>query len=155
MSVDFPAPLGPRRPTISPARASNDRWDTARRRPKCRETSTSRTLSKSNGSITGPLDHLAVRGASPASARERRCARLARREGWSRGEAGATERLGARVVAVERAVNVFEGGDELLATGHVALLFDASRPVVQLQADQFIEQPGAAGDQRFSIGYTI
>ena len=35
-SVDFPAPFGPSRPTISPARQSSDTRDSARRRPKFR-----------------------------------------------------------------------------------------------------------------------
>ena len=47
-SVDFPAPFGPSNPTMSPARALNETCDTARRRPKCRETSSAVTDSKSD-----------------------------------------------------------------------------------------------------------
>src|SRR3954468_12445250 len=46
MRVDLPAPFGPSRPMMSPARASSDTCETARRLPKCRDTSTSRTASK-------------------------------------------------------------------------------------------------------------
>jgi len=41
ISVDLPAPFGPSRPTMSPALNVSDTRDSARRRPKCRETSVS------------------------------------------------------------------------------------------------------------------
>src|SRR5688572_27311541 len=46
-SVDLPAPLGPRRPRISPRRTSKEIRERARRRPKWRETSATATRSKS------------------------------------------------------------------------------------------------------------
>ena len=64
--VDLPAPFGPSRPTISPRRADSETCETARRRPKCRETSTSDTWSKSAITRRG-------RGGRRAPAPNRRC----------------------------------------------------------------------------------
>src|SRR5258708_17131369 len=58
ISVDFPAPLGPSSPRISPDRALKDTFASARRRPKWREMSTRGTESKAavtrSGRGSGP-----------------------------------------------------------------------------------------------------
>src|SRR5258706_3151187 len=65
ISVDFPAPLGPSSPRISPDRALKDTFASARRRPKWREMSTRGTEAKSavtrSGGGSGP--HVVVQRA--------------------------------------------------------------------------------------------
>ena len=50
ISVDLPAPFGPSRPTMSPGARVSETCDTARRRPKCRETSSELNASRSRRS---------------------------------------------------------------------------------------------------------
>src|SRR5258708_12699809 len=52
ISVDFPAPFGPIRPTISPERAVSETRVSARRRPKWRDTSP--RLTESNPLVAPP-----------------------------------------------------------------------------------------------------
>src|SRR5687767_10733743 len=99
-SVDLPAPFGPSRATISPARQLSETRLSARRRPKLRVTSWNVRLSKST-----------LRGAND------------------------------RDLVVERGVDAFEGGHELVAACRVVLRIDGAIAVARLQRSQFVEQP--------------
>src|SRR4051794_5773271 len=94
--VDLPAPFGPSSPTISPLPTAKLTCDTARRRPKCRLTSTSETWSKST--IMPFPENAARRTGAHGSA-----------------SGGAIEGVGRNIAAVESAVDVLERGEELLA----------------------------------------
>ena len=98
ISVDFPAPFGPSRPTISPRRArQRDRATTARRRPKCAR----------------DVD------------RARRDRNRGRRSSGQACAVAPGSRAG--VVGVERAVDVLERGDQLLASRGIRGVADACR----------------------------
>src|SRR6478752_5065666 len=116
-SVDFPAPLGPSRPRISPECSDRETRETALRRPKCQDSSLSSTRSKSK--VTG----------------------------GSGGDTRAAGRLRTRIVVFERAVNVLERLKQFLTTCRVPQSVDLAAPMVVFQPHQILEQLLASGDQ--------
>jgi hypothetical protein len=62
--------------------------------------------------------------------------------------------LGARVVAVERAVNLLERREDLLAARQMALLVAAAAAAIALEAHEIAEQPIAPRDQPLPLGGT-
>src|SRR5262249_15490099 len=114
----------PSRPRMSPARAVSDKRAIARRRPKCLETSMRLTASKS--AVTSV--------------------------GRSGGQTAAVCGLGARVVAVERAVDLLERGEDLFAARQIAPLVAAPTTPIALEAHEIVEQPIAPRDQSLPLG---
>src|SRR5262245_36299955 len=113
MSVDLPAPFGPSNPRISPQRAVRETRDSARRRPKWRETSDASTRSKST------------------SGRQPR----------------AIGRPEAALIGVERAVDAFQGSDQLLASRSIFGRVSTAVPVIVLEPDQLLKEFVATGHQ--------
>src|SRR5438477_5806111 len=77
---------------------------------------------------------------------------------WSRrwparsgGHTRASGRLRTDVVAVERAVDLLERSDQLLAAGRKTPGVDPAAPLIVLEANQFLEQLLAAGDQALPL----
>src|SRR6185369_16097789 len=93
--------------------------------PKCLETSIRLTASRSRQSAVG---------------RSLLC-----------GQTAAVCGLGARVV-VERAVNLLERGEDLLAARQIAPLVTAAAAAIALEAHEIAEQPIAARDQPLPLG---
>src|SRR5262249_47980974 len=124
MRVDLPAPFGPSRPRISPLDTANDKRETARRRPKWRETAVSSTRAKSTLTRRG-LRGLQARGW---------CRRCRARRKPVRGPAAAAP------AAQCSAPRLLDADDdrfpddellkELLATGDQALSLGAARGLV-------------------------
>jgi len=89
MTVDFPAPLGPRKPKISPFETRSDTWSTATNAPKV---FTSRRFGPPSSQASFPCgaDPCPADALVPLFARKARLPRLADRRrgaGWTRGSA--------------------------------------------------------------------
>src|SRR5262249_54385173 len=70
----------------------------------------------------------------------------------SRGDARLVRRIGAETVAVEGAVDVFEGGDDLFAARRVTVLSQFAVSVVVFQPDELGEELFTAGNQALALG---
>src|SRR5688572_26262524 len=124
--VDLPAPFGPSRATISPARQVSETRLRARRRPKFLVTSRNVSVSKSRS--TG--------GNS--------------RSGGSRRGSGRAPH-GNRVV-VQRGVDALEGGDQLPPPIAVALRIDRLLALPLFERRELLEQPIAGGLELLTPG---